>query len=212
MKHFAFIGPVLALLLNACSAQATPTIDPAQVQASAIAAASTMMAQTQAAIPPTPTFTDTPEPSPTPQPSPTPLPTTDTSMTPTLALVPTQGSSNTGSDPCSGPLDAKSAGVGKLVGGTTGNVLLVNGTKASVTISLYLSKNKFGQCGYLSYVLAPSSSTFLANVLPYGCYYASAYVNDPKKPSNPSGGPACITGPDKTTFTVTADAIKIIGP
>ncbi len=211
MKRSALIAAILALLLTACGAKAAPTIDPAQVQASAVAAANTMMAQTQEAMP---TFTDTPEPSPTPQPSPTPmpLPTLDTTATATSALQPTQAAGNASGDPCSGPLDTKSAGSGKLANGSTGNVLIVNGTKASVTISLYLAKNKFGQCGYLSYVLAPSQSTFLANVLPYGCYYASAFVNDPKKPSNPSGGPACITGPDKTTFTVTADTIKITGP
>lgn len=212
MKRFAFIVAVLALLLTSCSAQATPTIDPAQVQASAVAAASTMMAQTQAAIPPTPTSTDTPEPSPTPQPSPMPLPPPTSDMSTTATAAPVQNSSNGSTDPCNGPLDAHSVGSGKLVNGSTGNVLLVNGTKASITISLYLAKNKFGQCGYLSYVLAPSKSTFLSNVLPYGCYYASAYINDPKKPSQASGGPACITGPDKTTFTVTSTSVKVNGP
>lgn len=208
MKPLIIIAVILALLLSACGAKAAPTIDPAQVQASAISMASTMVAQTQAAIPPTPTFTDTPFPSPTPLP----LPTLDISPTETIAPVATQSSSNTSSDPCNKPLGATSAGTGKLPNSKTGNVLIVNGTKAPITVSLYLALNKAGQCGYLSYAIAPSRSIFLANVLPYGCYYASALINDPKRPSQASGGPACITGPDKTTFTVTATTIKINGP
>ena len=62
---------VLVLLLSACGAKAIPTIDPALVQASAVAAASTMVAMTQAGMP---TETSTPPavaPTETPQPTPT---------------------------------------------------------------------------------------------------------------------------------------------
>ncbi len=205
MKRLAFVAVVLALLLNACGANVVPTVDPAQVQASVVAEAGTMLAQTQAAIPPTQLPTDTPEPSPTPQPSPT----LDTSST--ASIIPTQTPSSANADSCDVPLSSQSAGTGKISGGT-GNVLIVNDTKATITVSLQLAKNKLGQCGYLSYELARGQSKFLPNVLPYGCYYLHAFVNDPKKPSQPSGGPACITGPDKTTFTVLADTIKVTGP
>lgn len=207
MKRSIGIVALLALWLTACGPQATPTIDPAQVQASAVALANAILTQTQAAIPPTPVPSDTPEPSPTLEPSPTPslIPTSGTPLA-------TETSSSASADPCNGPLDAHSAGTGKNNNGSTGNVLISNGTKVSITVSLYLAKNKLGQCGYLSYVLAPMNSTFLANVLPYGCYYTSAYINDPKKPSRVSTGPDCITGPDKTTIQVTANGIRVIGP
>jgi hypothetical protein len=116
-------------------------------------------------------------------------------------------------DPCNGPFFANpvaAADAGKVNNGA--NIIIINTTKASVTASLYLAKNEFGQCGYVSYVIPPKQSVTVMNVLPYGCYYASAYVNDPKKPSNPSNGPACITGPDRTTFTISADRIQITGP
>src|SRR5512140_986942 len=85
MKRVLFTSMVLALLLSAC-APATPTTDPAQIQASAVAAANTMVALTQAAVP-----TETPVP-PTALPSPTPLPSPTLLALPTLALttLPTQ--------------------------------------------------------------------------------------------------------------------------
>lgn len=202
MKRITFITTGLVLLLAACTPQAAPTIDPAQVQASAAAIALTFVAETQAAIPPTSTLTDTPVP------SPTPLPTFTETVVPTVVEA-----SPTTSDPCNVPFFANPVAApdaGKVNNGA--NIIIVNTTKSSITASLYLSKNDFGQCGYVSYVINPMQSVTVMNVLPYGCYYASAYVNDPKKPSHPNGGPACITGPDRTTFTVSADQIKITGP
>ena len=184
----------LALLLGACGPKAAPTIDPVQIQATAAVMASTMSAQTQAAIP---TLTHTPLPSPTSIPSFTPVPTlVEVSPTPVA-------------DPCDGSLLAGLT-TGKANNATT--VLIRNSTKAPVTVTLYLSKNDFGQCGSVSYSLAPNQSVSIIGELPYGCYYASAYVNDPKNPTRPSGDSACITGPDKTTVTVTANQIKITGP
>ena len=51
MKPIMIVATMLAFLISACGAKAVPTIDPAQVQASAMAAANTMVAMTQAAIP-----------------------------------------------------------------------------------------------------------------------------------------------------------------
>lgn len=204
MKRTPYIIIGLALMLAACGPQATATIDAAQIQASAAALASTMIAETQAAVPATSTPTETPLPSPTPLPSETPT------LVPTLVDV---SPTTLGADPCNVPFFANpvaAADAGKVNNGA--NIIMTNTTKASVTVSLYLSKNEFGQCGYVSYVLPPRQSVTVINVLPYGCYYASAYVNDPKKPTHPSGGPACITGPDRTTFTISADRIKITGP
>lgn len=47
MKPILIVATVLILMLSACAPKATPTVDPAQVQASAVAAASTMVAMTK---------------------------------------------------------------------------------------------------------------------------------------------------------------------
>ena len=67
MKKLITISMLVAVLLTACGPKATPTMNPADVQATAFAAASTMVALTQAAIP-----TATPIP---PTETPVPLPT-----------------------------------------------------------------------------------------------------------------------------------------
>ena len=206
MKRLILMVAALALLLSACGVQTVPTVDPAQVQASAIALVNTMVALTQAAIPPTPVPTATPLPSPTPQPSPT---ATQAALESATGVpVGTQA----GTDPCRGPLSANPGNndAGKTSKGT--NVLIINNTKASITVTLYLAKNVYGQCGYVSYVIARSNSILIANVLPRGCYYGHAFIDDPKKPAQVSSGPDCITGSDKTTFNVTPDRLKVVGP
>ena len=213
MKRTSFIIVCLALLLGACTPQATPTIDPVLVQASSVAMASTMIAETQAAIPPTLAPTDTPVPSTTPLPTftETPVPTVQVDVaSPTSTVV---AAAVGGGDPCNGPFLANKSGSADASKSSKGaSVYINNTTKNSVTVALYLSKNAFGQCGYVSYVLPGRQAVSIINVLPLGCYTASAYINDPKKPSYATGGPACITGPDRTTFTVYADHIKITGP
>jgi len=119
---------------------------------------------------------------------------------------------NASSDSCNGPLtnNPKAApDAGKI--GT--NIKLANATKATITVSLYLNLNKQGECGFKSYVLPRSDSIVIANTLPFGCYNISAFINDPKKPSQQSYGSCVnITGVDKTTITVTATGIKVTGP
>lgn len=205
MKHYMIIIVMVVFILSACGAKAVPTVDSIQLQASAIAVVNTFVAMTHAAIPPTPVPTNTPLPSPTSLPSPIPSPLS------TPATEPPAGTQS-GADPCKGPLNTNPGNndAGKTSKGT--NILIVNNTKASITFSLYLAKNIYGQCGYASYVIARGNSIFLNNVLPRGCYYGHAFIDDPKKPSQVSSGPDCITGSDKTTFTVTMDRLKVTGP
>lgn len=205
MKHNIYIVICMTLILSACSPQAAPTIDPAQIQASAVAMAGTMFAQTQTAIPLSPTLTNTPVP------SPTTLPTLTETPVPTIVVVELTATSSS-TDPCDGPLLANPASSDGGKNDKKANIQIRNSTKSPVTVSLYLSKNDFGQCGFVSYVLSPSQSVTVSGQLPLGCYYASAYVNDPKNPSRPNGASACITGDDRTTITVSADQIKITGP
>lgn len=204
MKRLPIVTILLALLLSAC-AQATPTADPAQIQASAVAAANTMVALTQAAVP-----TATPEP-PTPLPSPTALPSPTLLPLPTLAVatqapqaLPTLGSGggssgNTSGDPCQAPMAAKPAG-------PETTVRIVNTLKASVVLSLYLSKNTFGDCGYRGFNLGPFDS--LSASMPIGCYSAGAFINDPKKPSK-SFGYGCVKNASQWSVTIGADVIRI---
>src|SRR5512140_672960 len=141
MNRIPFVMIFAALLLGACAPKAAPTVDPAQIQASAVAAASTMIAQTQEAMP-----TDTPVP-PTPLPSLTPLPSPTTGVLPTLQNLPapTTASSGSGAGDCNHPLDVSASGA-------QAPVLINNDTKGPITFTLYLgSKNSFGQCGYLSW-------------------------------------------------------------
>jgi hypothetical protein len=200
MKRILFAAATLVLLLSACGPQATPTIDPAQVQASAVAAANTMVALTQAAIP---TATFTPPPSPTPLPSPTPiaLPTLNTSGFPTASLptVPPSG----GSDTCNQPLDVKEAG-------PLSKFRIYNQTTGTVNISLYMSKNAFGQCGYMSVsgITKNSSATIAA---PMGCWSAYAWSTG-KTNITVSGYLGCINNSDIWNIFVKPDSVVLKSP
>ncbi len=207
MKRILLILVLPALLLTACAPAAAPTVDPAQVQASAVAAASTMIALTQQAIP-----TNTPVP-PTPLPSPTPLASPTSALLPTLPSFATPTTSSGGaSGDCSGPMDASQAG-------PSAPVMVNNDTKGPITFTLYLGrKNSFGQCGYLSWGPIAKANSISVSV-PYArlnqgdpCYWASAFVNDPKHQSTPSDGPFCLNNPDKWTFDITYDHIKLTPP
>lgn len=199
MKPFLFVLSGFALTLSAACAPATPTVDAAQIQASAVAAASTMIAMTQAAIP---TATETPVPSPTPLPSPTLEP------LPTLPLLPTASPTSTGGDDCNHLFDL----------GATGNarskVLVNNNTKGSANLSLGMfQKNAFGQCGYLSFVIAKGASEIIS--MPQTgqgpCWWGYAWINGPN-PSTSQGGPFCWNNTDKWTLDIGPDVIRLTPP
>lgn len=150
--------------------------------------------------------TSTSQSSPTPISTSTASPTASSLPTGTATAVPITPSPGANGNVCNGPMPAMPAG-------PKGNVVLVNATKASVTVSLYLAENKFGECGYSSYTLPWGASIPLNGVLPYGCYYTYAIINDPRAPTHVTSGPDCINEPDKLIFTVTYTRIKIsLGP
>ncbi len=184
MKILISLAPALALLATAACAPAKPTLDPASIQASAVAAANTMVALTQAAVP-----TETPQP-PTPADTPTPLPSPTLLALPTLPLaiqtpggapspIPAVGAT---SDTCNGPMAPKPAG-------PMTTVVVRNGTTGDVVLSLYLQKTNFGECGYVYYDLAPKQSVSAS--LPQGCYFGGAFVTTPKA-KNKAFGNGCI--------------------
>lgn len=186
---------VLGLAVSAC-APAEPTVDPAQIQASAVAAASTMVALTEQAIPTPTQEPPTPLPTPSPLPSPTlvELPTLPVLEQPTTAAAPT-----TSGDPCQGPMSA-------VVDGPTATVKISNSTNGDVVLSLYLHKNLFGECGYRGFNISPHGSLSVSG-LPQGCYFGGAFVNDAKKQTK-SFGNGCINS-EKGTVVVGPDIISI---
>jgi hypothetical protein len=175
MKHIWMIFAIAALVLTACGPTPEPTMSPADVQGTAMAAAMTMVAETQAAIP-----TATPIP-PTELPTATPFPTSTVppliletptlaqgvSVFPTNTRVPASGSGS--NDPCNQPLTSW--------GGESAKLTLKNHTKPQgvVTASLFFNAS-FGECGYISAQF--SSSTTLT--VPVGTFSAGAFVDGPK--------------------------------
>ncbi len=191
LKPILFIAIVLTFMLSACGAKAVPTVDPAQVQASAVAAANTMVAMTQAAIPtqtpvpPTVAATDTPQATPT-IPA---LPTSPILASPTTA-------------PASASGDCAYLSVSK--GAKLTKILVVNKTGELIGVTFYLKKTKFGDCGYWSTQVSPNSSITLTN-LPQGCYSFGTWTLSGKPDFQNFGYPFCDSIPDKFTITATID-------
>ena len=200
MKRVLLTFALIAFLLVACGPKAEPTMTAADVQGTAVAAAWTMVAATQAAIP-----TATPIP-PTPIPTETPLPTS----TVPVVLVPTQPveirpspTTAASGDDCNHLLDPGAPG-------PTFPLKIFNETKAQITVSLYLEKTPFGECGYRSFQLGPHGDTVVT--FPQGVIYAYAWINDPKKPTTSSGGPFKPNNTDKWSIYVRESTIVMKGP
>lgn len=197
MKKVLPLILAITVLLTAC-AKAPATIDPASIQASAVAMAFTMSAQTQAAmptatlVPPSPTATFAPPASPT-------------SFTlPTFPVVmPSATTASSSANPCSVPL-------AKNPTGRSTTLRIVNENKAQVQGSICLSKTPFGEFGVIGVVLSRSQDTILT--VPQGCYSAYFWVNDPKKPSTAQGYALCMNNTDKWTMVIRQDTVVLKGP
>lgn len=179
-RNVTIIGVVFILLVSACAPQATPTINPADVQQTAQAAAFTMVAETQQAMPTAtslpPTATASPQPTNTPPPLPTLSGTQETPASgstsvalptalPTFTQQSAQSSSSSSSDSqdiCNQPLTSWQ--------GPTANFSILNQTKpeGTIVLSMYVT-TKFGQCGYL--IITGSSFSG-----PIGDYSAGAFI------------------------------------
>ena len=203
MKPFSILTVIAAgaLLISACGAPAAPTVNPADVQNTAIAAALTMVAQTQAAIP-----TPTPLP-PTETPTQT-LAVTDTPLaSPTLAvtLAPTLPPTSTpGGDPCANRQLSPAKG-------RETKIRVWNTTNVPITVSMYLNETAaHGECGWRSFNLAKNNDIVFTDLV-QGCYNLWAWSDDPKGKFNSSGG-GCINNDDKWTFEVNTATVKFVGP
>ena len=205
MQRILFATALFAVLLSGC-APAAPTVDPAQIQASAVAAAGTMIAQTQAAIP---TATAVP---PTAIPSATPLPLPTLASLPTLQVLPSPTTATGGSNDCNHLLDVAAAG-------PKATVVVKNDAKAPITFNMGISrKNTFGECGFLSWAI-PKASSISVSVpqirtnLGDSCYWIYVWINNPKEPKtlSPNLTP-CIDNAAKWTFDVTPTNVKLTPP
>jgi len=200
MKPILIIATVLACALSACGAKAVPTVDPAQVQASAVAAANTIVAMTQDAmptetpVPPTEPATDTPQPTPTIPP----LPTSPVLASPTVVASTSGGA-------CNGPIDISK-------GETLGVFLVRNKTKQLVTVSFQLKQNKFGDCGYRSVLVSPNGTQVLN--LPIISTYNVYAFNQTGKPDWQNAYFDLYNGynTDKFTINLTVQGITVTPP
>ena len=201
MKFFWILTLVLmiTLIISACGAQATPTVNAIDIQGTVAAAASTMIAETQAAIPtatpppPTATFTDTPAPTNTPLP----LPSSEVTFTP----VP-NGNSGSG-DPCiNKPLPA-------TLQGETVRIRINNSTEVALSLTVYLNQTgPEGECGYRSYTLAPGQFV-LINDLVEGCYTLWAWNPDPDSYFIVTNGTSCLDNSNNWVFDISTRSITL---
>ncbi len=194
----------LTVLLAACAPQGTPTMAPADVQNTAVSAAWTMV---QATLDANPTATQLP---PTETPSPTPLPTfTPPPLIPTLEqfILPTSTSAPSDPNNCNRTLNMGEAGPMK-------NVRIENQNAAQVNLSLYLwEPNKFGQCGYVGYVIKPNEKRKVG--IPSGSWSAFGWVLNPKGQSQ-AGPISFFIGPsasdDLLRLVIKKETIGWVGP
>ena len=174
---------VSVLLLSACGTKAAPTVDPALVQASAVAAANTMLAMTQAAMP-----TETPVP-PTIEATDTPQPTPTIPVLPTNPVLPspTAVTSSSGGGECSGPIIISKGEIHTTI-------VINNKTNVLLGVSLYLPMNSWGDCGFWSSpagIPANSSITLTSLHASNSCYHVTAWTLS-GKPNFVNGNSFCV--------------------
>ena len=200
LKKILPILLALTILLTACGPQGTPTMAPADVQNTAVAAAWTVVAMTQAAIPTATPLPPTETPSPTPLPTFTAEPLTVPTLEPLQPLVlPTATSAPSDPDNCLKPLNVAEAGA-------ITPMRIENASGGTITwMSLNLSNNPFGQCGALSYNnIKPGGKLIIE--LPRGTWYAWAGITYKNGSSGNSSGSFIVRVGDDDMLRI------IVGP
>ena len=175
MKHFWILYAISVLVLTACGPTPEPTMSPADVQGTAMAAAMTMVAETQAAIPTATPIPPTEPPTATPFPTNTVPPLNIETLTPTLVqaigVLPTNTTApSVGSnDPCNQPLTSWE--------GESAKMYLRNNTKPKGSVILALGfTTEMGECG----IISASFSDNATITVPMGVFWASAFVSGKK--------------------------------
>ena len=85
-----------------------------------------------------------------------------------------------------------------------------NLNKGSITLSLYLSKTEFGECGGRSFSIGGNQSVNLTD-MKIGCYSAAAFI-DGKTPSRAFGSFCINDNTHKWDIKVHSDKVVLIGP
>ena len=161
----------LTILLAACGTKATPTLDSAQVMATAVELAKEYAAQTQAAIP---TATATVPPTETP----TMAPPSPTFVLPTFPAI-ASTATKSGDGPCYHVMMPDPPGPKFKL-----RIVNTNKAPASGSICLYQDRGH-GVTGVINVTLTKLADTILS--VPQGCYSAFFWINDPKTPSQADG-------------------------
>ncbi len=198
MKKLIFVLAALGLVLSACGGSTkveTPALTGEDVEATAFAMAWTMAAETQTAMP---TATNTPLP-PTLPPTATLIPAT---ATPAVTNTPLPTATKE-KDECNKPLSGWE--------GKESKILVVNETKSTVVVSLFLYQSARGYCGYLSTTLNKKQSTTFT--VPIGFYSASVWTVAGEQPSfshwlDLTG----VLNPDKHTLYIRDNKLKFVTP
>ncbi len=181
---FKKIIPVLAVIavfITACGPQGTPTLAPAEVEGTAVSSAWTVVAMTQLAVPtatPVPP-TETPSPTPLPTFTPLPLPTLDTA--PLVLPTATQQAAGSSGGSCDGLLNMAEAG-------PQSNIRVENESGGTVTFSLWLDTNAFGQCGFVPGISELGKGEKRVMSIPKGLYTAWALIALPGGSSSTASG------------------------
>jgi len=189
----------IAMIVSACGADAPPTVNPVDVQNTAISAAFTMVAQTQAAIP-TATL-----PPPTETPTQTPMATVTPLLLPTLDVTIAPPTATAGGDPCATRVLSKPKGKETVI-------RVWNTTKVAIRVSMYLNETaSHGACGYRSFDISKNNDVVFQDLV-QGCYNLWAWSLDAKTKFQVSSDTSCINNGDKWTFEVNTAVIKFVGP
>jgi hypothetical protein len=202
MKRSSILIPILiiTLFIGACGTpQATPTIDPVDLQNTMVAAASTLVAETQAAIP-----TATPPP-------PTATSTNTPAFTATIPPLPSLGATFTASpvgnsnanDPCINTV------LPAALEGETIRIRIDNPTRSTIMVSVYLQQSGPGTvCGYRGYTLTAGQSLVI-NDLVEGCYTLWAWNPVPEEYFMVTNGTSCLDNSTTWTFDITPDGLRL---
>jgi hypothetical protein len=201
MKRILISFAIVAIMLTACGPTPEPTMSPADVQGTAMAAAMSMVAETQAAIPTATPIPPTEAPTATPFPTNTAPPLSLASPTQSIGIQPinplptnTTAPSVGASDPCNQPLTSWD--------GESANLRLVNNSKPKGHVVIALGfTTTLGQCGIIS---ASFDGTASVRV-PIGSFWASAFI-DGKQDFKSFGGDT-IRGPGNYSLWVENERI-----
>jgi hypothetical protein len=181
----------LALIISACSAEATPAIS-ATTMAPSIA-----VTDTQVDVPTATTMAPTQTPIPT-ETQPVELATATPSPEATAVATSTNGNAN----PCNKLLQ-------NISGGKPAKIKIENNSGSPITVSLFLNTTPFGDCGYRGYTLGKYGSILITDLI-QACYNINVLIDNPKKQIK-AFGYGCINNPDKWTFIVSKDSVSLQG-